>query len=293
MNDSELWQGIAEAIASGFKIEKRIPLSGGSINAAFRIEGGKQAFFVKLNRSKRLDMFEAEFEALREIGATATVRVPEPLVCGVRDDASFLVLELLTLKSPSVHSDRILGEQLAAMHGRPQLKFGWTRDNTIGSTPQENNWSDSWIDFWRDQRLAFQLNLARTNGYPSPLLDRGHLLCENVDSIFDGYSPTPSLLHGDLWSGNAAADETDQPVIFDPACYYGDRECDIAMSELFGGFGNDFYRAYDRAWPLDPGYRTRKTLYNLYHVLNHFNLFGGGYQRQADSMIRTLLAEIR
>ncbi len=292
MNNSNLWQAIADAIGSGFRIEKRIPLSGGSINAAYRIEGGTLAFFVKLNHSQRLDMFEAEFEGLREIAATATIKVPEPLVYGVRDDAPFLVLELLTLKSPNAHSERILGEQLAAMHANPQSGFGWTRNNTIGSTLQKNNRSECWIDFWRDHRLAFQLNLARSNGCPSSLLDRGALLCDKFATLFDGYPLAPSLLHGDLWSGNAAADEKGQPVIFDPACYYGDRECDLAMSELFGGFGTDFYRAYHQTWALDPGYRTRKTLYNLYHVLNHFNLFGGGYLRQADSMIRTLLAEI-
>ncbi|MCI0654570.1 MAG: fructosamine kinase family protein [Methylococcaceae bacterium] len=292
MNDHEVWTAIEAAIGPDFRITKRTSVAGGSINSASRIEGGKRAFFVKLNRAERFEMFEAESAGLREIAATATLRVPEPIACGVENGASFLILELLVLKAPSTRSDRILGEQLAAMHGKPQSSFGWARDNTIGSTLQPNPRSDHWIDFWRDHRLAFQLELARKNGCRSSLLERGARLCEKFQGLFDGYTPAPSLLHGDLWAGNAAADASDRPVIFDPACYYGDRESDIAMSELFGGFGKEFYQAYREAWPIDPGYRVRKTLYNLYHVLNHFNLFGGGYQSQADAMIQTLLAEI-
>ncbi|MGH8550969.1 MAG: fructosamine kinase family protein [Methylococcales bacterium] len=292
MKDSEVWKVIEATIGSDFRIQKRTPLAGGSINSASRIEGGNRAYFVKLNRSELVDMFEAESEGLREIAATATVRVPEPIAFGVENGAAFLILQFLTLKSSTARSDRVLGEQLAAMHGIPQSDFGWVRDNTIGLTLQANDRSDRWIDFWRDHRLAFQLELARKNGCQPSLLDRGALLCEKLQGLFDGYTPAPSLLHGDLWAGNTAADESERPVIFDPACYYGDRECDIAMSELFGGFGKEFYKAYHEVWPIDPGYRIRKTLYNLYHVLNHFNLFGGAYQRQADTMIQFLLAEL-
>ena len=115
---------------------------------------------------------------------------------------------------------------------------------------------------------------------------------EALPAFFGAYAPRPSLLHGDLWSGNAAADETAAPVIFDPAVYYGDREADIAMTELFGGYARAFYEAYNAAWPLDAGYTVRKTLYNLYHVLNHLNLVGGGYRAQAEGMIAELLAEV-
>ncbi|MCI0653529.1 MAG: fructosamine kinase family protein [Methylococcaceae bacterium] len=292
MENRDVWEAIERAIGSGFKIERRAPLAGGSINRAFRIEGGKRAFFVKLNQAGRFDMFEAESEGLLEMAATKTVRVPAPVACGVKCGVSFLVLELLALKATSRRSDRILGEQLAAMHGKPQSAFGWTRDNTIGSTLQPNHPSDNWISFWRDHRLGFQLDLARKNGCRPRLLDHGASLCEKVHALFDGYTPAPSLLHGDLWAGNVARIESERPVIFDPACYYGDRESDIAMSGLFGGFSKEFYRAYNEAWPIDPGYRVRKTLYNLYHVLNHFNLFGGGYERQAEMMIQALLAEL-
>jgi protein-ribulosamine 3-kinase len=292
MNDRDIWKAVESAVGPDFRIEKRTPVSGGSINSAYRIEGGKRAFFVKLNQAARTSMFEAESEGLLEIISTATVRVPQPIACGAANGSSFLILELLGLKSRTDRSDRLLGSQLAAMHRRPQTGFGWARDNTIGSTPQPNSRSPSWIDFWRDHRLAYQLALARKNGCRPALLDRGALLCEKFHGLFDGYRPVPALLHGDLWAGNASADESGCPVIFDPACYYGDRECDIAMSELFGGFGPVFYKAYNESWPIEPGYRVRKTLYNLYHVLNHFNLFGGGYQGQAETMIQRLLAEL-
>ena len=292
MNDSDVWKGIEEKIGSGFKIERRTSLSGGSINSASRIEGGNREFFVKINQAGRLNMFEAESEGLREMASTGTVGVPQPVACGIRGERSFLLLESLVLKSLTAQSNRILGEQLAAMHSKPQSGFGWVRDNTIGSTLQRNNQTSDWIRFWREHRLVFQLELAETNGCQSSLIDIGVLLCEKFHLFFEDYSPVPSLLHGDLWAGNAAEDDAERPVIFDPACYYGDRECDIAMTELFGGFGEDFYRSYNEAWPLDQGYRVRKTLYNLYHILNHFNLFGGGYQGQAESMTRSLLAEL-
>lgn len=292
MQTEPLWKAIEAAIGCDFQIEKRSPLAGGSINRAFRIEGAKQAFFVKLNQSGRLDMFEAESKGLLEMAATRTVRVPEPIASGETSGAAFLILEFLSLKPKAPSADRMLGRQLAALHAKPQAGFGWIRDNTIGSTMQPNSRSDDWIAFWRDHRLGFQLALARDNGCRLAVVDRGKLLCEKFHVLFAGYTPAASLLHGDLWAGNAGAIDSRQPVIFDPACYYGDRECDIAMTELFGGFSLDFYRAYHEAWPLDPGYRSRKTLYNLYHVLNHFNLFGASYEAQADRMIRSLLAEL-
>jgi len=147
-----------------------------------------------------------------------------------------------------------------------------------------------WIAFYRAWRLRPQFELARHNAAPRGLLRQGERLLERLEAFFPGYHPMPSLLHGDLWGGNHGyADGV--PVLFDPAVYYGDREVDLAMTELFGGYPADFYAAYREAWPLDPGYRVRKPLYNLYHVLNHFNLFGGGYAAQAEAMVRRLLAE--
>jgi fructosamine-3-kinase len=184
-----------------------------------------------------------------------------------------------------------LGEQLSAMHQHTAEEFGFHVDNTIGSTPQNNAPDDDWVRFWQQRRLGDQLEIARRNGCGSRLIDGVERLIERVPLFFASYQPRPSILHGDLWSGNYSYTADGQPVIFDPATYYGDREADIAMTELFGGFGGEFYSAYNQSWPLDDGYRIRKTLYNLYHIINHFNLFGGGYLAQAESMTQRLLSE--
>ena len=186
-----------------------------------------------------------------------------------------------------------LGEGLAAMHRISREQYGWFRDNTIGSTPQDNTQSDDWIEFWQVHRLQFQLDLAARKGAAGRLLSQGEKLLVGLPVLFDSYVPEASLLHGDLWSGIYAFTQAGEPTIFDPGVYYGDREADLAMTELFGGFGSDFYAAYNNAWPLDDGYRSRKKLYNLYHILNHFNMFGGGYERQAQEMMDSLLSELR
>lgn len=290
------WQIISEQIESAtgqaFKVVSAHRLSGGDINSAFRLKGNDKCYFVKLNRADLVAMFEAEFAGLQDIAKTQAVRVPAPVVCGKTAEHSFLVLESLEFGCSDKASDRLLGRQLALMHQQQQPYFGWHRDNTIGSTLQLNTQSHDWLTFWREQRLGFQLKLAATKGYGGRLQANGERLCSDMAALFDNYFPKPSLLHGDLWAGNAAADKLGRPVIFDPACYYGDREADLAMTELFGGFSRDFYSAYQAVWPLDHGYGLRKSFYNLYHVLNHLNLFGGGYLRQAESMMAMLLSEI-
>ncbi len=246
-------------------------------------------FFVKLNQAAQLSMFEAEAAGLAELIGAQAIRVPQPLTYGLAGDESFFVMEWLELNRRG--SGRQLGEQLASLHRNTWQAFGWWRDNTIGSTHQANKETDDWIEFYRDQRLRPQFELAGRNGAGKALIDRGEQLLARLESFFPGSRPQPSLLHGDLWSGNVAYC-AGMPVIFDPAVYYGDRETDLAMTELFGGFPDDFYRAYDASWPLDPGYASRKRLYQLYHLLNHFNLFGGDYGRQAQNVIGQLLAEV-
>ena len=290
------WQTISEQIESAtgqtFKVVSAYTLSGGDINSAFRLQDDDKSYFVKLNRADLVTMFEAEFAGLQDIANTQTVRIPAPIVCGKTSEHSFLVLENLEFGCSDKASDCLLGRQLAFMHQLKQPYFGWHRNNTIGSTLQVNSQSDDWLSFWREQRLGFQLKLAANKGYGSTLQANGERLCSDMAMLFDNYLPQPSLLHGDLWAGNAAADKHGCPVIFDPACYYGDREADLAMTELFGGFSQDFYAAYQAIWPLDHGYAVRKIFYNLYHILNHLNLFGGGYLRQAESMMAMLLSEI-
>jgi fructosamine-3-kinase len=168
----------------------------------------------------------------------------------------------------------------------PQTRFGWRRDNTIGDTPQPNPASDNWVAFLREHRLGFQCRLAKRNGLR---LDGADELLGQLDGFFTEYKPRPSLLHGDLWSGNMAYGPSGEPVVFDPATYCGDREVEFGLAEMFGGFGDDFWSAYEAEWPLDPGYSTRKLLYRLYHTLNHFNIFGGGYGSAAEGIIGRLL----
>lgn len=262
-------------------------IGGGSINAAYQIDN----VFLKVNSPHLAEMFTAEAEGLAAMAATNTLRSPEVLAVGETADYSYLLLEYIPLKRLS-NAAAECGEQLARMHQIPQAYFGWHRDNTIGSTPQVNDRQQSWISFYQQQRIQKQLNFARKNGFGGKLQTEGMRLIEVIPAFFSNYLPQPALLHGDLWRGNAAADDNGNPVIFDPACYFGDREADIAMTELFGGFSADFYSAYQATYPLDAGYTSRKTLYNLYHILNHLNLFSGGYLSQAESMINQLLSDI-
>ena len=265
-------------------------IAGGCINQALKLSDGEQHWFVKTNSADLIDMFEAEAEGLNALAASHTIKAPQALCSGVHGDTAYIVIDYIAQGRAGKDSSRLAGEQLAAMHRCTADRFGWHRDNTIGATAQHNAWHDDWIDFWREQRLGFQLELAARNGHRGRLQSRGEQLLARFSALID-HAPDASLLHGDLWGGNMLFDQNGQPVIFDPAVYYGDREAELAMTELFGGFSADFYAAYNAAWPLDDGYRVRKQLYNLYHILNHLNLFGSGYAGQAQSMIDSLLSQ--
>lgn len=289
-----LWESIARSISENtgevFSPHEQRSVGGGCINSAYRIADGERSYFVKLNGADGLTMFEAEADGLREMAAAEAIKVPEPVATGLAGGQAYIVMEDLDLGGSG--SGARLGAELAALHRATHARFGWFRDNTIGSTPQHNNESADWVSFWREQRLGAQLKMATARGGGGALQRKGERLMTELPAFFTAYTPVPSLLHGDLWSGNYAYCGDGTPVIFDPAVYYGDREADIAMTELFGGFGRDFYDAYNEAWPLDEGYAVRKSFYNLYHILNHYNLFGGGYGGQAESMIERLLAEL-
>ncbi|MFN3750237.1 MAG: fructosamine kinase family protein [Thiobacillus sp.] len=286
-----LADAIAAATGKPFAPQSTRTAHGGDISDAFTLSDGTRSFFVKTQPAARLDMFEAEAAGLAELAAAQAVRVPAVIACGNAAGRAYLVLEALPLGGRG--DAALLGRQLAQQHRTSAAHFGGTRDNWIGSTPQPNGWLDDWVAFWRVRRLGHQLELAAQNGYGGALQRDGDALLARLDGFFSAYRPQPSLLHGDLWGGNHGFLDDGTPVIFDPAVYYGDRECDLAMSELFGGFAPAFHAAYREAWPLDAGYAVRKTLYNLYHILNHANLFGGGYAAQAQRMIGGLLAEAR
>lgn len=247
-----------------------------------------QAAFVKTAPAAELAMFEAEAAGLEELRRAGEIRVPEVLAVGLRDGRSFIELERMHFSTPSARTEERLGRQLARLHGHTERQFGWYRDNTIGPTPQRNDVRDDWVTFFRESRLRFQLDLAARHGHGGELQDLGSRLLDVLPSFFDDYRPVASLVHGDLWGGNWGAVDG-QPVVFDPAVYYGDRETDIAMTMLFGGFSRPFYRAYSAAWPLAAGSEARLRLYQLYHVLNHLNLFGGGYHGQALRLLRSLV----
>jgi fructosamine-3-kinase len=268
-------------------------ISGGCINQAWKLTDstGKE-YFIKTNSVTLKDMFSAEASGLIEIEKSKTIRSPKVLAHGNTTTFSYLALEYIPFHSQI--NQQKMGQQLAQMHQFLNSKklYGWNRDNYIGSTPQTNQYHSDWIEFWKSQRLLFQLNLAQAKGYSNSAYDNGLKLVDSLEVFFSNYHPTSSLLHGDLWGGNCANDASTNSVIYDPAVYYGDRETDIAMTELFGGFSNDFYAAYNNSYTLDSGYKTRKTLYNLYHILNHYNLFGGGYAKQAENMTIQLLSEI-
>jgi fructosamine-3-kinase len=285
---------VAAARGEPFVATSARPVGGGCIHGVACLEGGGQRYFVKFNEAAAQAMFEAEADGLEALGDAGAIRVPRVVAGGCIAGHAFLALEFLDLQPLERTSGIACARAIAELHRDAKGSFGWRRDNFIGTNPQSNLPDrDNWPLFFAKHRLRPQLALAARKGMASKWLAMGEYVAAHLAGFFVDYVPAPSLLHGDLWSGNAAALADGTPVIFDPAVYRGDREADLAMAELFGGFPESFYAAYREAWPLDAGYEKRKMLYNLYHVLNHFNLFGAGYLGQAQRMIEKLRAELK
>lgn len=293
MSDTGFWDTLAselQAAGLGAGIRHAQPVGGGCIHHAARVEmEGGRVLLVKRNDAAYAPTFAAEAEGLAELARPQALRVPRALAHGTAAGEAYLALEYLEL-ADGRGDPAAFGRALARLHATTADAFGWHRDNHIGDTPQPNGWYDDWPRFWRERRLGHQLALAEHDGRQS-LAARGRRLLEQVDALLDGHRPSPSLLHGDLWAGNYGYGRDGVAAIFDPAVYYGDREVDLAMTQLFGGFPPAFHGAYAEAWPLDEGHAVRARLYNLYHVLNHAHLFGGGYVGRAGHMIDSLLAE--
>ena len=291
MFEQSVWRHIentiSQAVQHEFRLVTRSSIAGGDINQAFLVQGESAQYFVKLNDDSNYSMFQAEALGLKTIAESESIRVPQVICDGLCEGASFLVLEYLRLGG--VGQTEILARKLADMHKVEHNRFGFVSDNFIGSTAQCNEFKDSWIEFFAEQRLGFQFDLLERKGAPASLLANGRKLTIELDKFFEGYSPKPSLVHGDLWQGNYGFTQETDPVIYDPACYYADHEVDLAMMELFGSPGAPFFTAYHRYYPIHSGYSKRKPLYNLYHILNHANLFGGGYAAQAEGIIERLL----
>lgn len=287
---AEIEAAIHAAVGGGFRIRRVRPVTGGRVHDAVCLSGNGERFFVKRNRAEYLERFAAEAAGLDELRAGHGLRVPAAITHGVAGDEAFLVLEYLDLYPLTGEAMAALGESLADLHGIVHDRFGWSRDNAIGAMPQRNAPHGDWIEFWRENRLGYQLEQAAKR---DPALARlGEPLLAGLDRLLAGHHPEASLVHGDFWAGNTAMDADGTPVLFDPAVYYGDRETDLAMSELFGGFSPLFFEAYQGAWPPEAGYREiRRDLYQLYHLLNHFNLFGGHYGDDARRCIERLRAK--
>ena len=284
---TQIAQQISQATEQDFQVESHRSVSGGCINQGYQLKGNGNTYFVKVNQPAQAEMFAAEALGLKQMQKTNTIRVPEPICWGVTDNWSYIVMEWLEFSRADGQTWETMGRKLAAMHKtKGAAQFGWDQNNTIGSTPQINTWSADWAEFFSEHRIGYQLKLAKRRGGSFP--DVNEVVAAVQEKLYNR-QPLPSLVHGDLWSGNAAATPSGEPVILDPATYWGDREVDIAMTELFGGFPAAFYRGYNQAWQLDQGYQQRKTIYNLYHILNHFNLFGGGYGSQASRMIEQIM----
>lgn len=287
------WQGLGQVITQvtgrRFYYREAVAVSGGDINSAYCLSDGECCYFIKLNEAARADMFAAEAQGLAELAAAQVLRVPAVIAHGRLAGQAYLILEWLDLQALDARAQAALGARLAALHRVSGPAFGWHRDNYLGPTLQRNPWTDDWLAFWREQRLEF---LLLRPGLPPHWPALAEPLLAGLDQFFVGYRPKPSLLHGDLWGGNAAMAATGEPVLYDPAPYFGDRETDLAMTELFGGFSTQFRAAYEAVWPLDAGYGRRRRLYQLYHLLNHAYLFGGGYVSQAEHCLRGLLAQL-
>lgn len=265
-------------------------VGGGSIHATQRLEvTGRGSFFVKWSSAERSDMLACEAAGLEALGAVQTVAVARPVAFA--ESPPFLLLDWIETGSKSRNTMAAFGRDFALMHRRSArravadrvpsspLRFGFAHDNYIGASPQPNRFTDDWALFFRDQRLGHQLELLRQSGQLDDESERAfERLLARVDSLLAEPDEPPCVLHGDLWSGNYLVDEGSEAVLIDPAAYYGRREADLAMTRLFGGFDRRFYAAYQEVWPLEPGSEERLRIYELYHLMNHWNLFGSGYR---------------
>lgn len=282
----ELARLLAGALGQKVEVHSVHPVSGGCIHAAFRVVSTAGTFFAKAAPAGDARGLAAEATNLEALHATGVIRVPRCVARGSWRKGEVLLLEWIDFGPPPPDGWTRLGEALAALHEVEGPRFGWPENNVIGSTPQANAWSDDWVDFFREQRLGALFRRLAAQGMT---FSRAPALLEALPSLLSGARARPSLLHGDLWSGNAGFAKDGSPVIFDPACYYGHAETDLAMTRLFGGFPPAFYAAYQARHPCLPGADQREALYQLYHVLNHALLFGGGYRGQAESIIAALV----
>jgi len=281
---------LSEVFGRNVKIKSSSRLGGGCINHASKIETGEGIFFLKWNGDCQADIFVREAESLRELkkAAGGQLIVPEVIASKeVNDTAGFLVQEFLE-PGNAINSDEILGRGLASIHQYQNEKFGFYNDNYCGSTVQDNSWKETWAVFFRENRLRFLLNLIqKERPLPSDEMKVHEHLLARIEALVPQHS-VPVLIHGDLWSGNYMQTKLG-PALIDPASSYSDREMEMGIMTMFGGFSQRFYSAYNEILPLPPDWKERNRLYQLYHVLNHYYLFGGGYGGQALQISKQLM----
>ncbi|MFB9134137.1 fructosamine kinase family protein [Vibrio olivae] len=287
-----MWQAISQQLSEtllfDYQIIEKQKIHGGDISECYMISDTRQRYFIKVNSRDCLHNFELEADNIALLRQTNTVFVPELVHLGHTKDHAFLVLNYLpTTPLDDAANSYKFGEQLAKLHTwGDQKEYGLDDDNYIGEMLQPNKWDKKWSRFFAEQRIGWQLQLMREKGIELVNIAE---FTQLIQDLLSNHTPRPALLHGDLWHGNSAVCAVG-PMCYDPACYWGDRECDIAMTELFGGFQPEFYQGYESIAPLPNDYPQRKDIYNLYHILNHYNHFGGHYLEQCQKMIDDILA---
>ncbi len=284
----EIEFSLNETLGESFDSQKAHAIQGGDINHCYRVTIANEPLFLKTNTATCYPLFRTEQYALLQIIGCSTLLCPKPIICDQTTNSSFLLMQHIDLKWDAT-KEFYLGEQLAKMHKVVSNSYGWQEDNFIGLTTQLNSHQCQWHSFWIENRIKPQRELARANRCPGHTLKLIELAEEHSQAILQNHQPAPSFLHGDLWQGNVSFSKNGEAIIFDPASYFGDRETDIAMTELFGGFSENFYAGYNKEWALNKGYQTRRAIYQLYHVINHFNLFGSPYDNQAASLCKHIL----
>jgi protein-ribulosamine 3-kinase len=291
--DAELQRAVEAALTAraGRRVEVIADhaVAGGCIHDARLLElAGGGRVFLKADATAPPDLFEREAEGLVALAVAGCLRVPADPLPGRAGRTVFLLMEAVPVgrSGPTFFAD--FGRRFAELHRTTRgERCGFEHDNYLGGTPQPNPWTESWPAFFRDQRLGHQLRLARERGHADGDLERlGERLLARLDDLLEVPGEPACLLHGDLWSGNYLADDQGAPVLVDPAAYRGHREADLAMTHLFGGFPPEFYRAYEETWPLPAGHEERLPLYQLYHLLNHLNLFGAAYRSRCLAILR-------
>lgn len=287
-----LWQTLEAVISShtqtDFTLVNKTSVAGGDVNESYKLigqDGGE--YFVKINAAHLADMFAKEAQGLDVLIKPSVIEVPKAIAYGEAQQYSFLVMPYISMGRRGKVED--FANALAKLHMTTHAEFGFAHDNYIGKTPQKNTWSKDWGAFFAEQRIGFQLAILERQGVSNRLIKRGRTLIPKLADYLNQHNPKPALVHGDLWSGNYSFVENGKPVIYDPACYFGCHEVDLAMLELFGNPGAAFFSAYQDVYLIAEGYELRKQAYNLYHILNHANFFAGSYVDQSQWMIDELL----